>query len=79
MALNHGLENTSTLINRLPSFCLCMYICRRIATRAAAVALNGEQYGDSLMCGACLVGTANGNGAGADPIPATYRGFITDR
>ena len=56
-----------------------MYICRRIATRAAAVALNGEQYGDSLMCGACLVGTANGIGAGADPIPATYRGFITDR
>ena len=45
----------------------------------AAVALNEPQYGDSLMCGACVEGTANGEGAGGDPIPSTFKGFITDK
>lgn len=44
-----------------------------------AVALNAGQYGDSLMCGACVEGTASGNGAGSNPIPSTFKGFITDK
>ena len=48
-------------------------------TLVAAVALNQPQYGDSLMCGACVEGTANGEGAGGDPIPSTFKGFITDK
>eukprot|EP00752_Nemacystus_decipiens_P013639 g12092.t1 len=43
------------------------------------IALNNEQYGDSLMCGACLEGRANGNGSGSNPIPSTYKGWISDR
>eukprot|EP00752_Nemacystus_decipiens_P013640 g12093.t1 len=44
-----------------------------------AIALNNHQYDDSQMCGACLEGTADGTGSGYDPIPSTYKGFITDR
>ncbi|CAM9727514.1 unnamed protein product [Hapterophycus canaliculatus] len=43
------------------------------------IALNAGQYGDSLMCGACVEGTASGNGAGSNPIPSTFKGFITDK
>ncbi|CAM9416936.1 unnamed protein product, partial [Hapterophycus canaliculatus] len=42
-------------------------------------ALNAPQYGDSLMCGACLEGTASGVGEGATPFPSTFKGFITDQ
>ncbi|CAB1107438.1 unnamed protein product [Ectocarpus sp. CCAP 1310/34] len=43
------------------------------------VALNAEQYGDSLMCGACVEGTASGSGSGNNPIPSTFKAFITDK
>ncbi|CAM9496123.1 unnamed protein product, partial [Scytosiphon promiscuus] len=46
---------------------------------SCAVALNDPQYGDSLMCGACLEGTANGNGNGANPVPSSFKGYITDK
>ncbi|CAM9495915.1 unnamed protein product, partial [Scytosiphon promiscuus] len=43
------------------------------------IALNRPQYSDSLMCGACLEGKASGNGNGANPIPSTFKGYITDQ
>ncbi|CAM9901943.1 unnamed protein product, partial [Hapterophycus canaliculatus] len=43
------------------------------------MALNAGQYGDSLMCGACVEGTASGSGSGSNPIPSTFKGFITDK
>ncbi|CAN0218075.1 unnamed protein product [Scytosiphon promiscuus] len=43
------------------------------------IALNALQYGDSLMCGACVEGTASGVGAGSNPIPSTFKGYMTDK
>ena len=31
------------------------------------------------MCGACVEGTASGEGAGNDPIPFSFTGYIMDK
>lgn len=75
----HYCLNSIVALDKLnpPPIVLCTYIVA--SPLLPAVALNGEQYGGSLMCGACLEGTANGNGSGGDPISSTFKGFITDR
>eukprot|EP00903_Cladosiphon_okamuranus_P017318 g15956.t1 len=44
-----------------------------------AVALNDAQYGDSVMCGACIEGEGSGEGAGADPVEGPFKAYVTDR
>ena len=55
----------------------CFPLCDSPLT--AAVALNDNQYGDSLMCGACVEGINTGGGAGSDPFPSPFKGFIQDK
>ncbi|CAN0109294.1 unnamed protein product, partial [Hapterophycus canaliculatus] len=43
------------------------------------VALNNDQYGDSIMCGACIEGEGSGVGAGADPVEGAFKAYVTDR
>lgn len=43
------------------------------------VALNHDQYGDSVMCGACIEGEGSGEGAGADPVEGQFKAYVTDR
>lgn len=43
------------------------------------VALNNDQYGDSLLCGACIEGVASGEGSGTTPLVGTFNAFVTDR
>lgn len=43
------------------------------------VAINGPQYDNAMMCGACIEGTGSGNGAGADPITGTFKAFVSDQ
>lgn len=43
------------------------------------VALNNDQYGDSVMCGACIEGEGSGEGAGADPVEGPFKAYVTDR
>lgn len=43
------------------------------------VALNNDQYGDSVMCGACIEGEGSGEGAGADPVKGPFKAYVTDR
>ncbi|CAM9612888.1 unnamed protein product, partial [Hapterophycus canaliculatus] len=48
------------------------------------VALNNDQWEGSMMCGACIEGTADGSypkndGGGHSPIPRTFKAFVTDR
>ena len=31
------------------------------------------------MCGACIEGTANGKGGGRDPVPSTFKAYVTDK
>lgn len=42
-----------------------------------AVALNGAQYADSFMCGACIEGRGTGGGSGHNPI-GEFRAYVTD-
>lgn len=43
------------------------------------VALNNDQYGDSLMCGACIEGEGSGQGEGGDPVEGPFKAYVTDR
>ncbi|CAN0373521.1 unnamed protein product [Pylaiella littoralis] len=43
------------------------------------VALSASQYGNSEMCGACIEGEASGEGAGATPVPSTFKAYVSDQ
>ena len=43
------------------------------------VALNNDQYRDSIMCGAGIEGEGSGEGAGADPVEGPFKAYVTDR
>jgi len=43
------------------------------------VAINNQQYADSLPCGMCLKLFGNGTGSGANPINGQYIAYVTDR
>lgn len=44
-----------------------------------AVAINGEQYESSKMCGACIEGTASGKGSGNHPLPRSFKAYVIDQ
>lgn len=44
-----------------------------------AVALNNPQYGDSLMCGACIEGEGSGVGSGGNPISGKFKAYVSDK
>jgi expansin len=42
------------------------------------VALNGPQYGQSGLCGACISGSGSGVGSGSTPISGSFEAFVDD-
>lgn len=49
------------------------------ALASSTVALNEPQYGDSLMCGACIEGEGSGVGSGGNPISGKFKAYVSDK